>query len=80
MNPQYKRYATFNDQASNPNEATSAILAVLTSALVCIAALLLSPTAESGVWKKIALVTVALAVFKVVTYLGKIKAFYKEKQ
>ena len=80
MNPQYKKYATFNDQAGNPNEAKSAILGVLTSALMFIIALLLSLKTIKGVWIKIALVTVALAVFKVVTYLAKIKAFYKEKQ
>ena len=27
MNPQYKRYATFNDQASNPTESKAALLA-----------------------------------------------------
>ena len=80
MNPQYKMYATFNDQAGNPNEAKSAILGVLTSALVFLIALLLSLKTVKGVWIKIALVTVALAAFKVVTYLAKIKAFYKEKQ
>ncbi len=80
MNPQYKKYATFNDQAGNPNESMSAILAVLVSALVFIAALLLSSKSTAGVWPKIAAVTVALAAFKVITYLSKIKAFYKEKQ
>ena len=80
MNPQYKRYATFNDQTGNPNEAMSAILAVLSSALVLIAALLLAPNSNTGVWIKIAIITVALAAAKVFTYLSKIKAFYKEKQ
>ena len=80
MNPQYKKYATFNDQSSNPNEAMSAILAVLASALTFLIALLLSSKSNDGVWLKIAIVTLALAAFKVVTYLSKIKAFYKEKQ
>ena len=80
MNPQYKMYATFNDQSGNPNEAKSAILAVLTSTLVFIIAILLSLRSSKGVWLKIAIVTVALATFKVITYLAKIKAFYKEKQ
>ena len=78
MNPQYKRYATFNDQSSNPNESKAALLATLISAIMCILPLLLSNS--KGIWVKVAFVTVALAVFKVVTYLGKIKAFYKEKQ
>ena len=80
MNPQYKMYATFNDQAGNPNEAKSAILGVLTSAIVFLIALLLSLKSVKGVWLKITIVTLALAAFKVFTYLSKIKAFYKEKQ
>jgi hypothetical protein len=80
MNPQYKRYATFNDQASNPNESKAALLAAILSIVVAIAALLLSGERGKGVWIKIAVVTIALAAFKVITYLAKIKAFYKEKQ
>lgn len=80
MNPQYKMYATFNDQSGNPNEAKSAILAVLSSALVFLIVLLLSLKTAKGVWLKVAIVTFALAALKVFTYLSKIKAFYKEKQ
>jgi len=80
MNPQYEQYATFNDQANNPNESGSAIFSVLISALVALIGLLLSSKANDGVWMRLALVTVALAAFKVITYLSKIKAFYKEKQ
>ena len=80
MNPQYKMYATFNDQSGNPNEAKSAILAVLSSALVFLIVLLLSLKTAKGVWLKVAIVTFALAGAKVFTYLSKIKAFYKEKQ
>ena len=78
--PQYKRYATFNDQSSNPNETKSAILSILASVLVAFVALLLSYKSSHGVWIKIAVVTLALATAKVFTYLSKIKAFYKEKQ
>ena len=80
MNPQYKKYATFNDQSANPNEAKSGILGIIISALVFIIALLLSLKSMKGVWLKISVVTVTLAVLKVITYLSKIKAFYKEKQ
>ena len=76
MNPQYKKYATFNDQSGNPNESKAALLAVIVSAIMCAVPLLLSKS--SGIWVKLGLVSVALAAFKVVTYLGKIKAFYKE--
>ena len=80
MNPQYEQYATFSEQSNNPNESFSAIFAVLVSALVFIAGLLLSTKTNNGVWLKLALITTALATFKVITYLAKIKAFYKEKQ
>lgn len=79
MNPQHEQYATFNEQSNNPNESASAILAVLVSAIVFIVALLLSGKSNEGVWVKLALIGSALAIFKVITYLSKIKAFYKEK-
>ena len=78
MNPQYKKYATFNDQSSNPNEAKTALLAVIASTVMFIVPLLLSR--DKSLWLKVAVVALALATFKVVTYLAKIKAFYKEKQ
>ena len=80
MNPQYEQYATFNEQANNPNERMSGVTAIIFSALVFIVALLFSTESTSGVWLKLAIITVALATFKVLTYLSKIKAFYKEKQ
>ena len=80
MNPQYEQYATFSEQTGNPNESMSAIIAVVASAMVFIATFLLATEVNSNVWLKLAVVTVALAVFKVITYLSKIKAFYKEKQ
>jgi phosphatidylglycerophosphate synthase len=80
MNPQYEQYATFSEQSNNPNESGSAIMAVLVSVIVFIIAFLLSSKSNDGVWLKLALISLALAVFKVITYLAKIKAFYKEKQ
>ena len=80
MNPQYEQYATFSEQSNNPNESSSAILAVLASSLVFILGLFLSTNGGTAVWTKMAIVSLALAVFKVITYLSKIKAFYKEKQ
>ena len=80
MNPQYEQYATFSDQNGNPNEAKSAIMAVLVSMIVFIAMFLLSGEIGGNIYVKLAIVTVALATFKVITYLAKIKAFYKEKQ
>ena len=80
MNPQYEQYATFNEQANNPNETMSAITGIIFSIVIFIVALFLSSSSTSGVWTKLAIVALALAVFKVFTFLSKIKAFYKEKQ
>ena len=79
MNPQYEQYATFNEQANNPNETNSGVLAILISFIVFIFSLFLSSNTTSGVWAKLAVVAVAMAIFKASTYLMKIKAFYKEK-
>lgn len=80
MNPQYKLYATFSDQANNPNESHSGISAIIISAVVFIIALFLSSRPDYGAWVKVAAVSVAFAGVKIFTYLSKIKAFYKEKQ
>jgi hypothetical protein len=79
MNPQYEQYATFNEQANNPNETNSGVLAILISFIVFIFSLFLSSNTTSGVWAKLAVVAVAMAIFEACTYLMKIKAFYKEK-
>ena len=80
MNPQYEQYATFNDQANNPNETGAGIGAIIMSAVVFVISLFLSTRNDAGVWLKLAIVGVLFAIFKVFTYLSKIKAFYKEKQ
>ena len=80
MNPQYEQYATFNEQANNPNETSSGVSALLFSIIVFVAAFFLSTRNDTGVWLKLAIVAGCMAAFKVFTYLSKIKAFYKEKQ
>lgn len=80
MNPQYKQYATFNEQANNPNESGSGVMAIIMSVVVFAVALFLSSRSDAATWIKLAIVSWALAGFKVFTYLSKIKAFYKEKQ
>ena len=80
MNPQYKQYATFNEQANNPNESGSGVMAIIMSVAVFAIALFLSSRGDTTTWIKLAIVSWALAGFKVFTYLSKIKAFYKEKQ
>ena len=80
MNPQYEQYATFNEQTNNPNETGAGISAILLSAVVFAITFFLSSRNDAGVWLKLAIVAVVFAIFKVFTYLSKIKAFYKEKQ
>lgn len=80
MNPQYEQYATFSEQANNPNEYKSGIAAIILPLLVFVFGLLLSTQGDRFVWAKLALIGLALAAFKCVTYFSKIKAFYKEKQ
>lgn len=79
MNPQYSQYATFNEQANNPNENASAVILLILSALVFLVSLLLSMQEASGVWIKIGVIAVVLAASKIVTFFLKIKIFYKEK-
>ena len=80
MNPQYEQYATFNEQANNPNEHKSGIMAIVIPLVVFVFGLLLSTQGGKAVWTKIALIGFALATFKGITYFSKIKVFYKEKQ
>ena len=80
MNPQYKQYATFNDQANNPNESSSGIMAIIYAAIVFIVALFLLSRGDKTAWVKIGLVATAFATFRIFTYVAAIKAFYKEKQ
>ncbi len=79
MNPQYEQYATFSEQSNNPNETMAAISSLVISAIVFVIALFLSSSSASGVWTKLAISTVVVALFKIFTYLLKIKIFYKEK-
>ncbi len=80
MNPQYEQYATFNEQTNNPNETGSGVSAIIISVVVFVLALFFSSRNDPSAWIKLAAVSVALAGYKVFTYLSKIKAFYKEKQ
>ena len=80
MNPQYEQYATFNEQANNPNETSSGVMAILFSAAVFGISFFLTSRSDVGAWLKLAIVAICFAIFKVFTYLSKIKAFYKEKQ
>ncbi len=80
MNPQHKQYALFNEQANNPNETSSGLLGVILPVIIFVAALFLSSRSTSGTWVKLGIALLVGAAFKAVTYLMKIKAFYKELQ
>lgn len=80
MRPQYDQYATFSEQANNPNENMAGISAILISVIVFAIALFLSSLGTKGVWLRLSLVTLVIAVAKCMTYLMKIRVFYKEKQ
>ena len=79
MNPQYSQYATFNDQANNPNENMSGIILIILSLFVFGATLLLSMSEPTGVWVKIGAICIVFAIMKIATFFLKIKVFYKEK-
>ena len=80
MNPQYEQYATFNEQANNPNETASGVSAIIFAIIVFIIALFFTSRADASAWIKVAAIAVVFAAFKGFTYVSKIKAFYKEKQ
>lgn len=80
MNPQYEQYATFNDQANNPNESGSGVMAIIISFVLFIIGLFLSSGGDQFTWMKLGIVATVFAIFKIFTYMSKIKAFYKEKQ
>ena len=79
MRPQYAQYATFNEQANNPNENMSALLVFVLSFVAFIVALLLSLKEGMTAYVKIAVIAAVLAIGKIFTYFMKIKVFYKEK-
>lgn len=80
MNPQHKQYATFSDQANNPNESRAGVSGIIISGVVFVISLFLSSRPDFGAWTKLAIAAVLFAAFKVFTYISKINAFYKEKQ
>ena len=79
MNPQYSQYATFNEQANNPNENMSGIIMLILSVLIFALTLLLSSSDPTGVWIKAGIITLVIAVFKIITFFLKVKVYYKEK-
>ena len=79
MNPQHEQYATFNDQANNPNESSAGIMAIIFASVIFVVSLFLSSAGDTTIWIKLGIVGVLVAAFKAITFTSKIKAFYKEK-
>lgn len=79
MKPQYEQYATFNEQANNPNENMSAVLVFVMSLMVFASSLFLSLDSAVGVWLKLFVASLLASSAKVTTFITKIKVFYKEK-
>ncbi len=80
MNPQYKQYATFNEQANNPNENKSSLLVFMIVVIVAIFALMLSLEGGATIWIKLGIVAIVFAILKIMTFILQVKAFYKEKE
>ena len=79
MNPQYSQYATFADQANNPNENKSTLLCFVMAVLVAGIALLLSLENVAVAWIKVTAIALVVCALKIGSYFLKIKVFYKEK-
>ena len=79
MNPQYTQYATTGEHNNNPNETKSTVTMFIMSVLFVGVALLLSLENIKVAWLKVVLVALALFVYRIWSYLSKIKYYYKEK-
>ena len=79
MNPQSAQYATTGEHNNNPNETKSTIIMFILSVIFVGIALFLSLENVKVAWIKVSIVALALLVFRIWSYLSKIKYFYKEK-
>ena len=78
VNPQHRQYATFSDQANNPNENISSLLVFAIAFIVTLVLVLLCMEDPTQCWYKVIGIAAVLAVFKAATFFTKIKVFYKE--
>jgi len=79
VNPQTAQYATSGEHNNNPNETKSSIMMFVLSVIFVGVALFLSLENIKVAWIKLALIALVLLVFRIWSYLSKIKYFYKEK-
>lgn len=79
MNPQSAQYATTGEHTSNPNETKSTVVMFILSVIFVGIALFLSLENVKVAWIKVSIVALALLIFRIWSYLSKIKYYYKEK-
>lgn len=79
VNPQTQYYATTGEHNNNPNETKSTITMFIISVLTSGVGLFLLLENARTAWTKIAIIAGALLIFRVWSYLSKIKYYYKEK-
>lgn len=79
MNPQSAQYATTGSHVSNPNETKSSIAMFFLAFLFFAISLFLSGESINNAWIKVVLIALALLVYRVWSFVNKIKYYYKEK-
>ena len=79
VNPQSSHYATTGEHPNNPNETKSSITMFIVSFITCLISLFLCIENIKVAFVKIALIFLALLIYRVWSYLSTIKYFYKEK-
>jgi hypothetical protein len=79
MNPQAEIYATVGNYDNNPNEIKATVTAFIVSFVSAAAVLLLLMEGRPGVYLKLFLVGLALAILSAWSFHSKVKLYYKEK-
>ena len=79
MNPQAEIYATVGNYDNNPNEIKATVTAFILSFVSAAAVLLLLMEGRPGVYLKLFLVGLALAILSAWSFYSKVKLYYKEK-
>ena len=79
MNPQAEIYAAVGSTESNPNETKSTVSAFIVSFVTAAALLFLLIEGEAGTYIKLALVGIAVLIYRAWLFFTKIRLYYKEK-
>lgn len=79
MNPQHAQYAATGGHISNPNETKSSAFMFILAFLFFVISLFLSMENIKVSWIKVATVALVLLVFRIWSYVNKVRVYYKEK-